>query len=134
LGNYVQDWSKRFGISAGLHTQGLLDDRLAPDAETALYRIAQEALNNVAKHSRARNVDVMLERRSDRVTLIIEDDGVGFDAEGATGAGEGFGLMGMQERAALVGATLQIESTIGQGTTILVRMAGSPVEDKVGHE
>ncbi len=134
LANYVQDWSKRYGISAGLHTQGLLDDRLAPDAETTLYRIAQEALNNVAKHSRARNVDVMLERRSDCVTLIIEDDGVGFDSESETGAGEGFGLVGMQERAALVGATLQVESTIGRGTTILVRMAGSPVEDRVGHE
>jgi PAS domain S-box-containing protein len=125
LANYVQHWSKRFGISAELHTSGLLDHRLDPDAETTLYRIAQEALNNVAKHSQAKNVDVMLERRSDHVTMIVEDDGVGFDAENEASAGEGFGLNGMQERAALVGATLQIESTVGKGTTVLVRMAAA---------
>ena len=79
LANYVQDWSSRVGISATLHTSGLLDDRLAPDAETALYRIAQEALTNVAKHARATNVDIILDRRADHVLLIIEDDGVGFD-------------------------------------------------------
>jgi signal transduction histidine kinase len=122
LTNYVQDWSRRFGIAARLHTSGLLDDRLAPDIETTLYRIAQEALNNVAKHSRATKVDVMLERRPDSVMLTIEDDGIGFDAEGETGRGQGFGLIGMQERAALVGATLQIETAVGQGASILVRM------------
>jgi signal transduction histidine kinase len=121
LTNYVHDWSRRFGILARLHTSGLLDERLAPDIETSLYRIAQEALNNVAKHSQATEVDVMLDRRPDCVMLIIEDDGVGFDADSETGNGQGFGLISMQERAALVGATLQIESAEGQGTTILVR-------------
>ncbi len=123
LASYVQDWSKRVGISARLHTTGLSDSRLASEAETTLYRIAQEALTNVAKHSRADSVDVILERRSDHVLLIVEDDGVGFDpAESGTGS-RGFGLLGMQERAALVGASLQIESAAGRGTTILVRMA-----------
>jgi PAS domain S-box-containing protein len=122
LANYVQDWSRRVGVSAELHTSGLLDDRLASEAETTLYRIAQEALTNVAKHARATNVDVILERRADHVLLIIEDDGVGFDQGNAGAAGHGFGLPGMQERAALVGATLQIESAVGKGTTILVRM------------
>ena len=122
LANYIQDWSHRSNIPAQLHTSGLLDDRLAPDVESALYRIAQEALTNVAKHARAGNVEVILERRPDHVLLIIEDDGVGF--EGSPGEnGQGFGLMGMHERAALVGASLQIESAPGQGTTILVRMA-----------
>jgi PAS domain S-box-containing protein len=123
LTNYVQDWSKRVGITVQLHTAGLSDDRLASDAETTLYRIAQEALNNVAKHSRAGNVDVILERRSDHVLLVVEDDGVGFDAGETNAARQGFGLLGMQERAALVGANLQIESAAGKGTTILVRMA-----------
>jgi PAS domain S-box-containing protein len=123
LTNYVQDWSKRVGIPVQLHTAGLSDDRLASDAETTLYRIAQEALNNVAKHSRAGNVDVILERRADHVLLVVEDDGVGFDAAETHGARQGFGLIGMQERAALVGANLQIESAAGKGTTILVRMA-----------
>jgi len=123
LANYVRNWSKRVSISAELHASGLLDDRLASEAETTLYRIAQEALTNVAKHAQAENVDVILERRSDHVLLIVEDDGVGFDPGDAGTTGQGFGLQGMQERAALVGATLQIESAAGKGTTILVRMA-----------
>src|SRR5262249_26456302 len=78
LANYVRDWSTRVKIPAELHTSGLLDERLPSDAETTLYRIAQEALTNVAKHSRATSVDVILERRSDHVLLVVEDDGVGF--------------------------------------------------------
>ena len=122
LAAYVQDWSKRVSIQAKLHSAGLLDDRLPSETETALYRIAQEALTNVAKHARAHHVDVILERRSDHVMLIVEDDGVGFDAGHVGAAEQGFGLLGMQERAALVGATLEIESAPGKGTTILVRM------------
>ena len=125
LTNYVQTWSKRVDIHAQLHTSGLLDDRLPSEAETTLYRIAQEALSNVAKHSRADNVEVILERRPDHVLLIVEDDGVGFDYGEASSAGRGFGLQGMQERAALGGASLEIESAAGKGTTILVRMASS---------
>ena len=128
LQNYVQDWSGRVGITADLHTSGLLDDRLAPDVETTLYRIAQEALTNIAKHSGADKVEVILERRPDHVLLIIEDDGVGFDTAGA-GQERGFGLLGMQERAALVDATLEIESAVGRGTTILVRMAARQPAD-----
>jgi two-component system, NarL family, sensor histidine kinase UhpB len=126
LTNYVQDWSKRVGISAHLHTSGLWNNRLPSDAETTLYRIAQEALTNVAKHSRAGTVEVILERRADHVVLIVEDDGVGFNPGGESTGEPGFGLLGMQERAALVGASLQIESAVGQGTTILVRMAAEP--------
>ncbi len=134
LANYVQDWSKRVSISAELHTFGLLDDRLASEAETTLYRIAQEALTNVAKHSHAENVDVILERRSDHVLLIVEDDGVGFDPLDESMASQGFGLLGMQERAALVGATIQIESAVGKGTTVLVRMdAAAPGSKAVAH-
>jgi PAS domain S-box-containing protein len=122
LDNYVHDWSLRAGVRADLHTTGLSTDRLTSDVETTLYRIAQEALNNIAKHARAENVDVILERRPDQVSLIIEDDGVGFDQGTAGAPHQGFGLLGMQERAALVGATVQIESAAGEGTTIIVRM------------
>ena len=122
LTNYIQEWSQRTGIAAELHTSGLLDERLASEVETALYRIGQEALNNVAKHSGAHRVEVILQRRADCVLLIVEDDGVGFEqGESASGRG-GFGLVGMQERATLVGAGLEIESTPGKGTTVLVRM------------
>lgn len=123
LANYVQDWSKRVGISVQLHTSGLSDTRLATDVETALYRIAQEALTNVARHSRATHAEIILERRPDHVLLIIEDNGVGFDPGMPRAAGEGFGLLGMQERASLVGASLEIESAADAGTTILVRIA-----------
>ena len=135
LANYVQDWSSRVGVSAKLHTSGLLDDRLAPDVETALYRIAQEALTNVAKHAKAENVDIILERRADHVLLIVEDDGVGFDPAATSRAAPGFGLLGMQERAGLVGASLEIESSGGKGTTVLVRMdAGARAGSVANHE
>jgi signal transduction histidine kinase len=129
LENYVQDWAQRVNIRAELHTSGLVDDRLAPDVETTLYRIAQEALTNVAKHSRAARVEVILERRPDQVLLIVEDDGLGFDPAATRTAHQGFGLVGMQERAALVGATLEIEAAAGKGTTVLLRMAAPRASD-----
>ena len=130
LANYVQDWSKRVQVPANLHTSGLLDDRLPSETETTLYRIAQEALTNVARHSRASSVDVILERRGDQVVLIVEDNGIGFDPAKTKSRRRGFGLLGMQERAALVGATLQIESAAGKGTSVLLRLTarGSTVQ------
>jgi len=128
LSNYVHEWSARHGVAAELHTSGLLDERLTSEVETALFRIAQEALNNVAKHAEAQRVEILLERRRDCVLLIVEDDGVGFDAGRAPSGRHGFGLVGMQERAALVGASLDIETTAGQGTTILVRMDIEPTD------
>ena len=127
LANYVQDWSTRVSIPAELHTAGLTTDRLASEIETTLYRIAQEALNNIAKHARAGHVEIILERRQNHVSLVVEDNGVGFDLGGVDADRRGFGLLGMQERAALVGATLHIESAPGEGTTILVRMPTTPM-------
>jgi PAS domain S-box-containing protein len=124
LTNYIQDWSSRTSIPARLHTSGLLDERLAPDIETTLYRIAQEALNNAAKYSCAAHVEVILERRRDSVLLVVEDDGIGFDADGGM-KGQGFGLAGMRERAMLVGGGVEIESAPGRGTTVLVRIGVS---------
>jgi signal transduction histidine kinase len=132
LDNYVQDWSQRVNIRAELHTSGLVDERLAPDVETTLYRIAQEALTNVAKHSRADRVEVILERRPDHVLLIVEDDGAGFDPAANRTAHHGFGLVGMQERAALVGAALEIEAAVGKGTTVLLRMDAPQPPDEAG--
>jgi PAS domain S-box-containing protein len=122
LANYIKDWAQRVRVHAELHSSGLVEDRLPSAAETTLYRIAQEALTNVARHSRATSVDVILERRGDQVVLIVEDNGVGFDPGRTTSGRRGFGLLGMQERAALVGGTLQIESQPGKGTTVLLRM------------
>ena len=122
LSNYIQDWSARVGIPATLHSSGLLDDRLPADTETALYRIAQEALTNVAKHAAATNVEVILERRGNSVLLVVEDNGRGFETDTADSPGHGFGLVGMRERATLVGAVLEIESSPGMGTAVFVRM------------
>ncbi len=127
LANYVQDWSLRVRVTAEFHTSGLTTERFASEIETTLYRIAQEALTNIAKHARAQHVAIILERRSDQVSLIVEDDGVGFDPVEMDGERRGFGLLGMQERAALVGATVQIESAPGEGTTIFVRTPTIPL-------
>jgi two-component system sensor histidine kinase UhpB len=121
LTSYVRKWSEHFGIPARLHTSRSTDDPLTSELETMVYRLAQEALNNVAKHARADHVDVVLERGSENLSLIVEDNGVGFDPSNLETVGGGLGLIGMRERAALVGAHLQIESTPGRGTTVIVR-------------
>ena len=107
-------------------------DRLTPEIETALYRIVQEALNNVAKHARAGRVYILLERLTNSVSLIVEDDGVGFDQQKVEDVGNGnsgFGLIGMRERAALVGGTLVIESHPGKGVSVFVRIPATPAPD-----
>jgi signal transduction histidine kinase len=88
--------------------------------ETTLYRLIQEALTNVVKHAHATTVSILLLRRDGRVTGIVEDDGRGFDPEEARA--DGLGLVGMRERAALVGGRLAIEAAAGSGTTIAVEV------------
>ena len=122
LGNFVREWSRSFGIPAEFHTRGLEHSRLPPDVETGLYRIAQEALNNVYKHAKATRVAVILERRRSQARLVIEDNGSGFDREatGRNALNRGLGLVGMSERAALIGGLLEIETAPDHGTTIFV--------------
>jgi len=122
LTNFVHNWSKHLGIHVQLHASRSSDERLNTEVETMVYRLAQEALNNVAKHARAQHVDIVLDRNADHVSLIVEDDGVGFNPSDRETLGEGLGLTGMRERAALVGADLQIESIPGRGTTVILRV------------
>jgi PAS domain S-box-containing protein len=122
LTNFVQNWSKHLGIQVQLHASRSSDERLNTEVETMVYRLAQEALNNVAKHARAQHVDIVLERNEDHLSLIVEDDGVGFNPLDQETLGDGLGLTGMRERAALVGADLQIESVLDRGTTIILRV------------
>lgn len=125
IGAFVNEWSKHYEIPADFYSANLSDERLNRDAETHLYRISQEALNNIAKHANPSQVTVILERRGDNVILIIEDDGVGFVPETErtpSESGKGLGLVGMRERASLVGGGVEIESAPGKGTTIFVKV------------
>jgi two-component system sensor histidine kinase UhpB len=92
---------------------------LEPDEELVVYRVAQEALTNVARHSRAVQAWVSLTRNGGRVTLTVRDDGCGFELPGNEG---GAGLRGMRERAVLVGAAFDVESRPGRGTTVRLRL------------
>jgi two-component system NarL family sensor kinase len=108
-----------------------LDDARLPDhIEIALYRIAQECLQNVVKHAGARVAHVELRLREGRACLQVVDDGVGFDTgrNDADEPGRGYGLRSMAERAELVGGTLQIASRPGGGTTVTARVPVAPVQ------
>jgi signal transduction histidine kinase len=87
----------------------------------ALFRIAQEALANVAKHARARNVRISLQREAGDAVLEVADDGRGFDAASRPGGGR-LGMTTMRERAAAVGARLEVDSTPGGGTSVRVAL------------
>jgi signal transduction histidine kinase len=121
LTTYVKRWAQHFGISAQVHVSGLEKNRLTAEAETTLYRITQEALTNIAKHANANHVAVILERRRDHVSLMVEDDGVGSGAMPAGDDEKTWGLVGMRERAALVGGSLDFESN-GRGITVVARI------------
>jgi two-component system CheB/CheR fusion protein len=131
LANFVKEWSSHFQIPAEYHTTGMDTGRPTPEVEINLYRIAQEALNNTYKHAHASRVDVLLERRDHTVVLIVEDDGIGL-TEAKPGQDRGLGLLGMHERAALVGGKLEIESTPGKGTTIFARIPTTFAEEEEG--
>ena len=126
LQTLVQEWSASRNIEGEFHVSEPNAIRLTSDIESHLYRIVQEALNNVAKHAQATHVAVLLERRGHDVLAIVEDNGKGFDVAGATEKGGGMGLLSMQERAALVGGEFQVESAPGKGTTLVVRMPVYP--------
>jgi signal transduction histidine kinase len=130
LQRYSEEWSARSGIALDFHNLALQSQRLPASIETALYRVTQEALTNVVKHSKASRVSVLLNRQSDFVSLIIEDDGQGFAdgeiLERPTPNGK-MGLVGMKERVASAGGTLQIESALNSGTSLYVRI---PMNDR----
>jgi signal transduction histidine kinase len=128
LSNYLADWSAQFGIEADFHCRDKGVDALPDDVRTTLYRIVQEALTNVAKHAPdASSVSVVLDRSDTTLQLTIEDDGHGFDSGAPPESGKrkkraGLGHAGMRERLALIGGELEIESTVGLGTTIYARV------------
>jgi sensor histidine kinase regulating citrate/malate metabolism len=115
----TQDWQKRYQIRTDV-TVHLGDERLPDNVETALYRIVQEALTNVARHAGAGFVSVLVERRTQEVVAVIEDDGKGMDPTHLP-AGR-LGVAGMRERAELIGGKLTIESTANAGTSLFIQI------------
>jgi signal transduction histidine kinase len=112
-------FAEQTGITVDV--QANLDStRLPAEIETALYRIVQESLTNVSKHSGASHVSVVVTRREGVVSAVVEDNGRGFEAGGHEG--EGLGLVGMKERVGLLDGRLAIESTEGAGTTVVAEV------------
>jgi signal transduction histidine kinase len=109
----------RVGLETDFSMEG--DGHLSPEVEEGLYRIAQEALNNALRHAHARSVSVLLHLKNQTVALEVADDGVGFDPTAAREQG-GFGLRGMEERAARLGGTLRVDSHPGEGSKITVEV------------
>ncbi|MBI5300802.1 MAG: HAMP domain-containing protein [Chloroflexi bacterium] len=121
---YAETRLKVHGIQVGFETAGV-EKRLPSEVETVVFRLAQEAINNIVRHAGAEAVSISLEFADDAVTLEVEDDGCGFDPATALSPGKGnatFGLLGMKERAALFGGIVSIESKIEEGTKVTAKI------------
>jgi light-regulated signal transduction histidine kinase (bacteriophytochrome) len=120
---FLEEWGERTNLQFDLHL-ALSGRRLAPSIETALYRVLQEAIRNVIKHAGAKRVGVILEANAKEVRFIVEDDGCGFPHDESKLGGKPsarLGLLGIRERIALVGGTLEIESS-ANGTTLIIHV------------
>jgi signal transduction histidine kinase len=115
------------GVKLTFETSGFGHRRLPPAVEATAFRVAQEAITNVARHARASAAAVSLRLQDGTLTLLVEDNGTGFDPDQtlARRDGRGAGLLGMQERAALIGGALEVESRPGRGTRVRLNV---PVE------
>ncbi|MFO8100628.1 MAG: ATP-binding protein [Dehalococcoidia bacterium] len=113
------------GVEAALEVTGE-NHRFPPDTEVLLFRIVQEALNNVRKHSRADEATVKIDFGPQKTTMSISDNGQGFQLDDKVGDRypelSRLGLIGMQERARLLGGTLTVESEVNKGTTVIVEI------------
>ncbi len=120
----AKDLAKGTGIKAAVSIgEGV--GRMTPEIETALYRVVQEALHNVAKHSQAKNVCIQIECANGRVVLLVEDDGIGIGARPARNTERpSFGLAGIQERISILGGKVKITSSAGKGTRLEIALPG----------
>ena len=133
LSRLAETVARQFGVSVECEGLGSDDATRQGEIEITVYRIVQEALTNAARHGRARAVHVLLQRKPDSLLVIVEDDGQGFDARDWRARclkGEHLGLLGIEERAALFGGSLRVESRLGSGTGLFVEI---PLPGMEGH-
>jgi signal transduction histidine kinase len=123
LERLAHEWQARYKIPVDVAIQW--SERLPGEIETALYRIVQEALTNIARHAQAKSVSILIEKRGNSIRAIVEDDGIGFDPSAQRGERH-LGLLGMRERAELLGGALTIESAPGHGTSIFIEIPLNP--------
>ncbi len=116
--NLAESTAARSGLKLDLHIADGLQS-VTPDIEQAVYRITQEALENVITHAQARNLTVQLGRFDSQLVLTVSDDGTGFDPATHKSARR-FGIQGMRERAEMIGGVLELETTPGQGTIVML--------------
>ncbi len=110
------------GIAVSITTEGL-QERLPSHLEVTVFRVLQEAISNCARHAQAKSVHIQLHTEAERFRAIVQDDGIGFDISSATRAANGkaaLGLLGMRERASLLGGSLDVLSHPGEGTTVVL--------------
>jgi signal transduction histidine kinase len=117
LEQFAYDFSKQYKIRVEFEAVGMQNQRLSSEAETAIYRIVQESLTNVALHAQATLVDVLVGRRNDTVIVTIEDNGVGFLPADSM-VEDQLGLFGMRERVQMLKGRFTLESSPGKGTTV----------------
>jgi signal transduction histidine kinase len=120
----VQDMTEKEGLTLGLSLDGIKDeDRFSPLVEVGMFRVAQEAVTNVRKHSGARDVDVSLSKEGRSLVLVVADNGIGFEVDSQ--AGRGLGIAGMRERIRELGGHLEVRAASGRGTDVV---ASVPLE------
>lgn len=123
---YIDEYNQRGNATARL-VHDSLPQRLPPEVELALYRVAQESLTNAARHSHSKNIEVRLERSDSSISLTVEDDGIGFDVDSVFSrrGDRRLGLFGMRERVLLLGGDFTVESAPGKFTRVTARVPTS---------
>jgi two-component system sensor histidine kinase DegS len=129
--NYAAEYQARYGLRVDCHLDAG-ETGLEPAQELAIYRVMQEALQNVHKHAQASTVGIVWQRSKDQWLMHCTDDGVGFDIVKVARRQRSVGLLSMRERAELIGGRLQVQSTPGQGTAVTLMLPTSKEGDTLG--
>ena len=119
----AREVSRRSNLEVTVDAEDL-PEKMPDDLKVCVYRLVQEALNNVATHSGAKNAKVTVARKGDSIKVRVEDDGRGFDP----GRTRGMGLLGMEERVRRLNGVFAVRSALGQGTTVTAELPAKPPE------